>query len=471
MNRAPTIHTLLALACGAGLACSTPPATGDSGDSSGSDSEDSSDSGDSGDSGSSADSGPDTGDSGTDTGPAPDMGTIPDPNRDIPPLDEEGCPGLYAQDLLPTFALTLAPEVWAMLVEEWHDGAENEQLGINPNPYHSLAEFRYGDIVITDAEIRLRGNPDSWSVDDKLQFQIGFNQIDENGRFLGLRRMAFDAATFNRHMLRDRLALSIMRDMGIAAPCANSARLNINGEYYGLFTNLEKLDESFLERVFDDPTGDLWKRANWEITTNEDTATTTRLDALEDAASPEQLAASLDLEQALAVFAAEAIIPDSDGMWAGGLNFYIYDDPIRGKFVLLPWDLDNTFERFNDLPEGEYPANPDPVVWEKPTTHGRPWYDLALQDPQWFAYYIATLEQQVAVGYVPASLHERIDTWSAQIHDAVFEDLNKPYTNAIYLAKVQELHAYVQARSEFLTGWLVCWQNGGVADAEGYCVP
>jgi hypothetical protein len=409
-----------------------------------------------------------TGDT-TDTGTDSTTGVV-DPNEQIPPPDAEGCHAIYAQDLLPEFSLTIAPDVLEQLEWEWVNGAMNEAMGIDPNPYHPLDAFQYEDIVITDAQIRLRGNPDFWEPDDKLQYQISFNEVDPDGRFLGLRKILFDAATFNRHMLRDRLSLSIMRDMGLEAPCANNARVVINGEYYGIFTNLEKIDKEFLQRVFVDDEGDLWKRANWELETNELTSNDMRLDALKDAVTVAELEQYLDLEQALKVFAAEAILPNSDGMWAGGLNFYLYDDPTRGKFVMLPWDLDNTFERFNDPPDGEYPINPDPVVWEKQTTHGRPWYDLALTDPEWFSYYILSIEAQLDSSYQPAVLHEKIDTWTAQIEQSVLEDVNKPYPNSTYYNKVEELHEYVQQRYEFLDQWLVCWQMGGTPDAEGYCV-
>jgi hypothetical protein len=405
----------------------------------------------------------------SDTGTDSTTGVI-DPNEQIPPPDAEGCHAIYAQDLLPEFHLTIAPAELAALEQEWLDGAMNEAMGIDPNPYHPLDTFAYQDIVIHDAQIRLRGNPDFWEPEDKLQFQISFNEIDPDGRFLGLRKVLFDAATFNRHLLRDRLSLSIMRDMGLEAPCANNARVVINGEYYGIFTNIEKIDKEFLQRVFVDDEGDLWKRANWELETNEETSNDLRLDALKDTVTVAELEQYLDLEQALKVFAAEAILPDSDGMWAGGLNFYLYDDPTRGKFVMLPWDLDNTFERFDDPPDGEYPINPDPVVWEKPTTHGRPWYDLALTDPEWFTYYVMAIEAQTYASYQPAVLHETIDTWTAQIEQSVLEDVNKPYPNTTYYNKVQELHDYVQQRYEFLDQWLACWQMGGTPDAEGYCV-
>lgn len=407
----------------------------------------------------------------------PDAGdsavAVIDPNDIIPPLDDEGCPAIYAQDLLPSFELTIHPQVWEMLEWEWNHGKENHESGIDAKPQHPLLEFRYGDIVIRDAKIRLRGNPLFWYPipEAKMQFQITFDKHRRIGHFQGVKRIALEASNPNRSFLRDRLALAFMRDVGIPAPCANHARVHVNGEYYGIFTSIEKIDPAFLERVFEDPTGDLWKRAKWTLKTNEDTATDERLRALRNASTTEEIIAYLDLEQALRVYAAQALMPDGDGAWAGGLNYYLYDDPSRGKFVLLPWDLDGSFDRFNNGPNGPYPDNPDPYSWEKPDrSHGRPWYDISLQDPMWFATYIAIIDEILRDGYHPEDMLGRIDGWTEQIRDAVLEDTNKPFTNDQYLDDVAQIREHVLSRYEFVDQWLVCWQSGGVDDGDGSCV-
>ena len=406
--------------------------------------------------------------------PLADLGLPPGPNEQIPPPDEEGCHAIYAQDLLPTFELTIHPVVWEQLQYQWDHGKDLEDDGEDPKSYLPLEEFRYGEVVIEDAEIRLRGNTTYWDPipGDKMQFQIGFHQNDpDNGNFWGLKRLAFDAHTYNEHMFRDRLALAVMREVGIAAPCCNNARLVINGEYYGIFTNVEKIDEVFVERVFDDPTGDLWKRHGWELKTNKDSSNDQRLEALKDAESTEEVYTYLMLEQALRVYAADAVIPNGDGKWAGGLNFYLYDHPIDGKFWLLPWDLDNTLDRFNDDLDGPYPTLADPVVWEKWTTHGRPWYEAALDDDMWFEYYVTQIDEIVYQSYTPEKMHGRIDEWSAQIEEAVLADENKPWTNEEYFEEVEELHEIVETRYHFLVEWLECWEDGGEKDDDGYCDP
>ena len=66
----------------------------------------------------------------------------------------------------------------------------------NYHPYHALAEFRYGNEVVTNALIRLKGWSSWWQAADdkppKMQFVIAFNEIDGNGRFHGQRKIELD---------------------------------------------------------------------------------------------------------------------------------------------------------------------------------------------------------------------------------------------------------------------------------------
>lgn len=372
------------------------------------------------------------------------------------------CPAIYVQELLPTFELVIGPEELAALQAEWALALPDD-LGEYP-----VQSFKYEDIVITDASVRLRGNAWHWPSQGKMQFEVSFNTFNEKGRFKGLKRVLLDAATYNRSFLRDRLALSVMRDVGLAAPCANNARLILNGEYYGLFTNLEKIDSEFLERHFEEPDGNLYKRTRtqfgWTRKSNEDDPDRSDMEALKAAQTLPELLALMDVDQALLELAAEAVLPDNDGAWAGGLNHYVYNDPQSG-FNLLPWDLDDTFTRI--------PHDTDPYTYRKPDESfwGRPFFDIPTADPLWFGKYIASVDHVFTTGYRVEVLQDRIDTWAAQIAAAVAEDPNKPFSTAQHLSAVADLRSYVAERSVFLTAWLQCWKDGGTKGDDGACVP
>lgn len=398
--------------------------------------------------------------------PTPDAAPLPlSPNRpNRLELDDDGCHGIYAQSVVPTFHLELDAEVLAQLQAEWVASEDAD-----PRPEYPVAKFRWEDVEITNASIRLRGNPTYWYDDGKMQLQISFNAYADKGRFLGLRKLIFDAASANESFLRDRLSLKFLREAGLPAPCANNARIYLNGEYYGLVTSIEKLDKEFLQRTFADDDGDLWKRGGWELKTNETTSNDDRLDAMRDAVTVEELAVYLDIPQAIRLWAADAILPNSDGPWAGGLNFYLYDDPTTGKFIHLPWDYDNVLTRLE--------PTVDPYTWHKEVRfHGRPFYALTVENPvdrSYFEQYLADIGDVLRSAYVPEVLQQRLMEWSAQIRPHLADDPNLPldYVFPIDFDKrVEREIRFVADRHAFVATWLACWQSGGTDDGVGNCV-
>jgi len=213
--------------------------------------------------------------------------------------------------------------------------------------------------------------------------------------------------------------------------------------------------------------GDLWKRASWTLKTNLDTATEDRIDAFRAAAdlgNLAQLEEYLDVAHAVRVWAVDALLPNADGPWAGGLNFYLYDRPDTGKFMFVPWDLDGAFT------DPRPTAVADPFVWHKEERfHGRPWYDVALADDAWFDLYVQSISDVVGQVYNPDTLLPLVDQWTEQIRDAAMADQHKPFDNDNYLSRVERFRTLINERHAFVTMWLACWEAGGIRDELGYC--
>src|SRR5512138_2862483 len=165
------------------------------------------------------------------------------------------CPDLYADGDLPTFEVEVTAETWAALRQDFALGVEVWRPAV----------FRHAGDTVADASVRVRGNNSRCG--DKLQLAISFDQIDPAGRYHGLRRIDLDHG--GCRVLEERLALSVMRDLGLPAACANHARLVVNGAYYGLFLSIEHVNKDFLRRNFgsaaDD--GNLYK-SGWQLKNN-----------------------------------------------------------------------------------------------------------------------------------------------------------------------------------------------------------
>jgi hypothetical protein len=379
------------------------------------------------------------------------------------------CADLYADDRIATYEIQIAQAHWDGLVADFYNMQHNDDLGLDIHPYHPLAEFRYGNEVVANAMIRLKGQS-SWreAVEagdnpPKMQFVISFNEIDAGARFHGVRKLELDMPRTDPSYLRQRLTLGYLRALGLPAQCANSARLLVNGAPYGLYTNLERPDSEFVQRLFPGQAmGDLWD-GGWGLETNEATISQPhpRLDAWWAAMDVTALAAIADMDETLAEWAGEAMIADADGFWIGRHNFFLYDHPTRG-WLWVPHDLDATIDWVD--------VEVDPLYyWGREATWSGPWphYAAVIKDAGWRDRYVVALQRAYDV-FVAAKLPELLDRYAAQIADAVAADPTRPFGVDTHLAALQSLRQALHERGEFMRAWLACRATpAGAADRDG----
>lgn len=364
------------------------------------------------------------------------------------------CDEIYDQDILPAFEVEISEDDWTLLAREYATGRKR---------YHP-AVFRYGDEQVDNASIRLKGNPDFSWLGDKMQFVIAFNQEDADGRFHGLRKLSLDAPWYDSSMLRDRIGWSVLRGSGVVpAACANTATLTINGEYYGLYTNIEFLDHEWLERVYrSEDTGTLWKYGT-DAVANED-ARTDALREMERANTVEELDAVGDLDEWVLAFAAEIVLGDNDGYWCCGHNFYLYEHPSQGvQFV--PWDLDLGYDFM--------PYDADPVVGYDSPYDGlfaQTAFVLVANDATWGPKLVDAVETMNAA-MDPDTVLAQLDTWEAEFADALYADPHRTIGWEEHQGAFERLRAWIPARHAFLESWVACARGAETdADGDGYPV-
>ena len=159
----------------------------------------------------------------------------------------------------------------------------------------------------------------------------------------------------------------------------------INGDYYGLYANVERIDHEYLERHFEEFEGNLYQ-AGAELKTNEDVNDTRDIEAYQAAQTLEEIEALVDLDQAVAEWSMEAMIPAMDNYWAGvEINYYIYNHPSQG-FVYLPYDLDISFgdaAYTNGTLVWPDAVSADPIHYEHSGWRKEPLVETVLADPYW----------------------------------------------------------------------------------------
>ena len=396
----------------------------------------------------------------------PDGGQVTEPGASA------GCSDLFDPDVVRTYALEIDPAEWQSIEAEFNNTAGLATGGNEFAVYHP-AVLKLDQETVANASIRLHGQS-SWlqtvmfdGPRAKMQFDVAFDKVDPNNRFHGVDKVIFDMPRSDWTFMHERLAHAWLREAGIMTGCTASARLNINGSYYGLFVVMEDVGKSVIKQFFSaNAAGDLWK-AGEEPETNKDAPNYARQQSFWDAKDLASVSAIVDLQGTMNTWAAEAILNDADGYYGGNHNFFIYDQGQQG-FIFLPLDLDATFDWLALF--DQVGATNHPVFWwsdrAKPApTPGHVW-SVVMQDEGWRRKYADAMAALLAK-WDTAKIQERIDSWSKQLAPHVAEDPHSWATPDNFNSAVQKAREVAASRPEFLRTFIECEQNGTGADKDG----
>jgi len=252
---------------------------------------------------------------------------------------------IFSLDRLPRFDIRIDEGAYAALLaepKEWVSGT-----------------FEHDGVVYENVGVRLKGNHSFRPLGEKASFKVKFNKFKGGARFLGLEALTFNSMVVDASMLREWISYRIFRELGVPAPRVGYSQIYLNGEEYGLYLTIEPYDDEFLERVYDDASGNLYesdKSADldssidaWDQDEGED-------ESREDLKAFSELAlepgtavfygeeALVDMPRFLAFMAVETIVGHFDGH-IGGHNFFIYHEPTLDLWSYQPWSLDQALAR------------------------------------------------------------------------------------------------------------------------------
>jgi hypothetical protein len=223
-------------------------------------------------------------------------------------------------------------------------------------------------------EVHLKGHVGGSfrKLSEKAAFKVKFKKTE---RFLGLRKMTLNNMVEDPSMVHETLAYGLFRAAGVPAPRTGFAYLRVNGEDFGVYLDVETLDETALARLYGPGNtlhlyeGEYGADANaagvaavdavvpegdprFEMDEGEGPpADLEALAAAVEAASPNfsaSLAGLADLEEMTRMWAVEKYISHWDGYSGEEAankpnNYYLHSD-LAGLFQMLPWGTDNTWQ-------------------------------------------------------------------------------------------------------------------------------
>jgi len=231
------------------------------------------------------------------------------------------------------------------------------------------ATFIYTSSSITDTienvGFRLRGNTSRNA--SKKSFKVSFNTFDSEQKYKGVEKINLNGNHNDPTLIRPKLCFDLFRALEIPASRSNFVELYINNSYYGLYANIEHIDEQFVDSRFNNNAGNLYKctwpadlqylgtnPANYdvdqyELITNE--IANDRNDLAEfiivlNNTPIIELPCALDpifnVQDYLKCMAVDIMIGNWDGPLYNKNNFYLYKNAADGRFEYIPYDLDNT---------------------------------------------------------------------------------------------------------------------------------
>jgi hypothetical protein len=304
------------------------------------------------------------------------------------------------------------------------------------------AKLTYDGVVVDDVGVRPSGESSRLPGNSKQSIRVKLDAFG-HGKFAGLKEINIKGEYDDYSMMRERLAYFVFRQV-VPTPQAAHVRLTVNGQLRGLYTIREIWDADSIGAHFSQPLGPLYRvrgfvgtdpyayvgtdpsayvPSPWESHIDKpargDDVVPSFLDILNN--NPAMIESVVDTEDLVTYLAAFAVVMCTDGFVGdhGVSDHFQYFDPQSGKFLILPWDPDNTFSSQDELPTRSITKSFSRNALSR----------LVRDSSDLYTRYVAKINAVMSA--VPAAaLQAEVDTIYQQIQQAAYDDPFKLFTNA-----------------------------------------
>lgn len=300
---------------------------------------------------------------------------------------------VFPQDKVNRFDITISSEDWEIMREDLDDLYGGSSSGGPGGPGGGGGTFADETPIYVPCTIEFNGN--DWyyvgirykgnsslsaysSGVNKLPFRLEFDQFEDDypeisgQTFYGFPALSMSSNYNDLSFMREKVACDLFREFNVPAPYTAFYEMYIDyGEgpvYFGLYTAVEVVFETMLEKQFSSNTGNCYKPENagaaftsydfsladFENKTTGGTGgddiqelhdilhSNTRTTDVETWKN--DLEAVLDVDGFLKWLAVNTTIQNWDTYGRMTHNYYLYHDPADGLIKWIPWDNNEAFE-------------------------------------------------------------------------------------------------------------------------------
>lgn len=230
--------------------------------------------------------------------------------------------------------------------------------------------------TVSNVGLRLKGNTSRFA--QKKSFKLSFNTFKSGRNFYDVEKLNLNGAHNDPSIIREKLYWDAMYKNNAPALRCNYVKLFVNGNYYGLYINVENLDEVFTQSRFGNNNGNLYKcyygadltykgvNGNFYKATGTFCGKTQRVYELQNNTSTDNYQGLADfinvlnnlpndslyaskikkyfnVEGYLKILALEVAAGHWDNYASNSNNFFLYENTASNQVEYISYDADNTF--------------------------------------------------------------------------------------------------------------------------------
>ncbi|KQY91150.1 hypothetical protein ASD24_23830 [Paenibacillus sp. Root52] len=324
---------------------------------------------------------------------------------------------------------------------------------------------------------------------DRYSFRLKFDKYDKTQTLLGLDKMVLNNNYTDPSYMREILHYEALRSIGMDVPMTNYVNLYVNGELVGFYTGVEAVDDSYLERNYGEDYEDgvlydteeksyLQYEENGEYSTlskdlgsdKDKTKLKNFIQTLNEMPEGEKgdIESVLDIDSALQYIAGNTVLGNYDSYNGDkGHNYMLYSDA-TGKFTVVPWDFNMSFNGYSAGGGGRGGATTDSTTTNTNATNvsvdepvlgismeSVPMINNLLAVPEYKEKYLTYVNE--LTDYLEG-IQDRITELSAKIRPYVNADPTKFYTTEQF-----ESNIVYSATGDTGSG-----MGGGMTPPEGF---